>query len=91
MTKKPIISKWNSCIFAFSFILSFKIFLDQVCNENGNCHCNPGWKCPNCTEAYDGPGGSIDNGLSCQAAAATRLLYTNIHLFVVAYVVTAYM
>ena len=41
--------------------------LKQVCNENGNCHCNPGWKCPNCTEAYVGPGGSIDSGLSCQA------------------------
>jgi cbb3-type cytochrome oxidase subunit 3 len=42
-----------------------------VCNENGHCHCNQGWRCPNCTEAYDGPGGSIDNGLSCQFPTTT--------------------
>ncbi|XP_028390841.1 disintegrin and metalloproteinase domain-containing protein 19-like [Dendronephthya gigantea] len=35
-----------------------------VCNENGNCHCNKGWKCPDCSKAYNGPGGSRDSG-SC--------------------------
>ena len=28
--------------------------------------------CPDCTEAYDGPGGSIDSGLKCQTAATTQ-------------------
>ena len=45
-----------------------------MCNTNGNCHCNPGWMCPNCTEAYDGPGGSIDSGLKCQVPTATRTI-----------------
>jgi hypothetical protein len=42
-----------------------------VCNENGNCHCNAGWRCPDCLEAYDGLGGSIDSGFNCEALATT--------------------
>ena len=45
-----------------------------MCNENGNCHCNPGWLCPNCTEADDGPGDSIDSGLKCQVPTAKRTI-----------------
>ncbi|CAB3991674.1 disintegrin and metallo ase domain-containing 33 [Paramuricea clavata] len=47
-----------------------------VCNENGNCHCTPGWKCPDCSQAYDGPGGSIDSGLNCEAVNATTAATT---------------
>ncbi|XP_053125001.1 disintegrin and metalloproteinase domain-containing protein 18-like isoform X2 [Hemicordylus capensis] len=33
-----------------------------VCNNKGNCHCNPGWAPPDCTrEDRGGLGGSIDS------------------------------
>ena len=31
-----------------------------LCNSNGNCHCDVGYKPPGCDEA--GPGGSVDSG-----------------------------
>ncbi|CAB3994598.1 disintegrin and metallo ase domain-containing 12-like, partial [Paramuricea clavata] len=42
-----------------------------VCNENGNCHCKSGWKCPDCSQAYNGPGGSIDSDLHCETVTST--------------------
>ncbi len=75
MSRNFIVFKWYGSIWygmgLFLHSTCYIISLSQVCNENGNCHCNPGWKCPNCSEAYDGPGGSIDNGLNCQALATT--------------------
>lgn len=34
-----------------------------VCNNNGHCHCPPGYACPNCL--FVGPGGSLDSGQVC--------------------------
>ena len=42
---------------------SWKFFMQQVCNNNGNCHCKPGYACPYCEMA--GPGGSFDSGQGC--------------------------
>ena len=49
-----------------------------MCNENGNCHCNAGWKCPDCLEAYDGLGGSIDSGFNCEPVATKTTEATTI-------------
>ncbi|XP_065649505.1 zinc metalloproteinase-disintegrin-like MTP8 isoform X3 [Hydra vulgaris] len=34
-----------------------------VCNNEGNCHCPPGFACPNCE--FAGPGGSLNSGQGC--------------------------
>lgn len=44
--------------------LMLKFFVQQVCNNNGNCHCKQGYACPYCELA--GPGGSFDSGQGCQ-------------------------
>jgi len=34
-----------------------------TCNNNGHCHCPPGFGCPYCK--VSGPGGSVDSGQGC--------------------------
>ncbi|XP_077122546.1 disintegrin and metalloproteinase domain-containing protein 19 isoform X2 [Ranitomeya variabilis] len=37
-----------------------KCGVNQICNNNQNCHCFPGWKPPYCNQT--GNGGSLDSG-----------------------------
>lgn len=37
----------------------------QVCNNQGHCHCNRGYACPNCSENCGSDGGSVDSGNNC--------------------------
>ncbi|VDL85165.1 unnamed protein product [Schistocephalus solidus] len=41
-------------------MLPLENFLKQVCNNLGNCHCNPGFAPPHCLDGGDG--GSVDSG-----------------------------
>ncbi|XP_074419527.1 disintegrin and metalloproteinase domain-containing protein 2-like [Larus michahellis] len=34
-----------------------------VCNNEGHCHCHPGWQPPDCLRKGSRPGGSIDSSL----------------------------
>ena len=44
------------------------LFMHQVCNNKGNCHCNSGYACPDCLEVGPDQGGSVDSGQGCQAS-----------------------
>lgn len=35
----------------------------QVCNNKGNCHCDPGWNPPHCKTRGSSVGGSVDSAL----------------------------
>jgi len=45
-----------------------KCFNKGTCNNMGNCHCPPGFACPDCK--HPGPGGSINSGHKCYVAPA---------------------
>ncbi|XP_046851431.1 zinc metalloproteinase-disintegrin-like 8 [Xenia sp. Carnegie-2017] len=49
-----------------------------ICNNNGHCHCNAGYGCPNCTEKCKVPniGGSIDSGNECHCKEPTTTVTT---------------
>ncbi|XP_043237153.1 platelet binding protein GspB-like [Amphibalanus amphitrite] len=62
-----------------------------VCNSRGNCHCQPGWAPPNCTQP--GSGGSVDSGPYIQSDAVdhtTTVILCIFVLLVLAVAIAAY-
>ncbi|XP_041280673.1 disintegrin and metalloproteinase domain-containing protein 32-like [Onychostruthus taczanowskii] len=45
-----------------------------VCNNKGNCHCNPGWQPPDCRRRGSRRGGSRDSGLQLTEGGLQRAL-----------------